>query len=52
MNNRIVHYSSEGRFINQWRSKGSGQWELSEPDSIAMDSQGRFFVGDRENNHI
>ena len=25
MNNRIVHYSSEGRFINQWRSKGSGQ---------------------------
>jgi len=25
MNNQIVHYSSEGRFINQWRSKGSGQ---------------------------
>ena len=52
MNNRIVHYSSEGRFINQWGSKGSGQEELSEPLSIAMDSQGRFFVGDRENNRI
>ena len=52
MNNRIVHYSSEGRFINQWGSKGSGQGELSEPHSIAMDSQGRFFVGDRENNRI
>ena len=52
MNNRIVHYSSEGRFINQWGSKGSGQGELSEPHSIAMDSQGRLFVGDRENNRI
>ena len=52
MNNRIVHYSTEGRFINQWGIKGSGQEELSEPHSIAMDSQGRFFVGDRENNRI
>ena len=52
MNNRIVHYSPEGRFINQWGSKGSGQGELSEPHSIAMDSQGRLFVGDRENNRI
>ena len=52
MNNRIVHYSSEGRFINQWGSKGSEQGELSEPHSIAMDSQGRLFVGDRENNRI
>ena len=52
MNNRIVHYSSEGRFIKQWGSEGSGQGELSEPHSIAMDSQGRLFVGDRENNRI
>lgn len=52
MNNRIVHYSSEGRFIKQWGSKGSGQGELSEPHSIAMDSGGRLFVGDRENNRI
>jgi DNA-binding beta-propeller fold protein YncE len=52
LNNRIVHYSSEGRFINQWGSKGSEQGELSEPHSIAMDSQGRLFVGDRENNRI
>ena len=52
MNNRIVHYSSDGEFIKQWGSKGSGQGELSEPHSIAMDSQGRLFVGDRENNRI
>ena len=52
MNNRIVHYSSDGEFIKHWGSKGSGQGELSEPHSIAMDSQGRLFVGDRENNRI
>jgi DNA-binding beta-propeller fold protein YncE len=52
MNNRIVHYSSTGRFIEQWGSKGSGQGEFSEPHSIAMDSQGRLFVGDRDNNRI
>ena len=52
MNNRIVHYSSTGRFIKQWGSKGSGQGEFSEPHSIAMDSQGRLFVGDRDNNRI
>ena len=52
MNNRIVHFSSDGRFIKQWGSNGSGQGELREPHSIAMDSQGRLFVGDRENNRI
>ncbi len=52
MNNRIVHYSAAGRFIKQWGSKGAGQGELSEPHSIAMDSRGRLFVGDRENNRI
>jgi len=51
-NNRIVHYSSEGRFIKQWGSEGSGQGELSEPHTIAMDSGGRLFVGDRNNNRI
>ena len=32
--------------------KGSGRGELSEPHTIAMDSRGRLFVGDRENNRI
>ena len=32
--------------------EGSGRGELSEPHTIAMDSRGRLFVGDRENNRI
>src|SRR5262249_20842924 len=31
---------------------GFGRGELSEPHTIAMDSRGRLFVGDRENNRI
>lgn len=52
LNNRIVHYSANGTYIKEWGGKGSGPGELSEPHTIAMDSQGRLFVGDRENNRI
>lgn len=51
-NNRIIHFSADGNFIKQWGSKGSARGELSEPHTIAMDSRGRLFVGDRENNRI
>ena len=51
-NNRVVKLTKDGKFIKQWGSTGSGPGELSEPHSIAIDSQGRLFVGDRENNRI
>jgi len=51
-NNRVVKFSREGRFIKEWGTKGSGPGQISEPHTIAMDSRGRLFVGDRENNRI
>ena len=51
-NNRIVRFTKDGRFVKEWGKKGSGRGELSEPHTIAMDSRGRLFVGDRENNRI
>ncbi|MSO30426.1 MAG: 6-bladed beta-propeller [Acidobacteria bacterium] len=51
-NNRIVQFTKDGTFIGEWGKKGSGPGEFSEPHTIAMDSQGRLFVGDRENNRI
>jgi DNA-binding beta-propeller fold protein YncE len=51
-NNRVVKLSREGRFIKEWGTKGSGPGQISEPHTIAMDSRGRLFVGDRENNRI
>jgi DNA-binding beta-propeller fold protein YncE len=51
-NNRVVKFTTDGKYIKEWGKKGSGPGELSEPHTIAMDSRGRLFVGDRENNRI
>jgi DNA-binding beta-propeller fold protein YncE len=52
LNNRIVKFTKDGKYIREWGRKGAGRGELSEPHTIAMDSRGRLFVGDRENNRI
>ena len=51
-NNRVVKFTKDGKFVKEWGKKGSGRGELSEPHTIAIDSRGRLFVGDRENNRI
>jgi DNA-binding beta-propeller fold protein YncE len=51
-NNRVVKFTKNGRFVKAWGRKGSGHGEFSEPHTIAIDAQGRLFVGDRENNRI
>ena len=51
-NNRVVRLTGEGKYVKEWVRKGAGRGELSEPHTIAMDSRGRLFVGDRENNRI
>ena len=51
-NNRIVKLSSDGRFIKSFGGTGSGPGELVVPHALAMDSEGRVFVADRNNNRI
>ncbi len=51
-NSRVVKFSKDGAYIKEWGRKGAGPDDISEPHTIAMDSQGRLFVGDRENNRI
>jgi DNA-binding beta-propeller fold protein YncE len=51
-NNRVVKFTKDGKYVKEWGKKGSGRGEMSEPHTIAMDSRGRLFVGDRENNRI
>jgi sugar lactone lactonase YvrE len=51
-NNRISKFSKDGKFIKMWGRKGSGPGEFYAPHTIAIDSQGRLFVGDRSNNRI
>ena len=51
-NRRIVHLSKEGKFIEAFGTKGTGPLQFDNPHSIALDSKGRIFVGDRTNNRI
>jgi hypothetical protein len=51
-NARIMKFSKEGKLIKTWGKKGSGPGELDTPHALAMDSQGRLFVADRNNNRI
>jgi sugar lactone lactonase YvrE len=52
VNNRIMKFSPDGKFIKQWGKKGSGHGEFNVPHSLAFDSQGRLFVADRSNIRI
>lgn len=51
-NGRIVHLDAHGKFIEAWGTKGSGPGQFNCPHSIALDSTGRIFVGDRNNNRL
>jgi sugar lactone lactonase YvrE len=51
-NARVVKFSKDGSFIKAWGKKGSAPGEFDTPHTIALDSRGRLFVGDRNNNRI
>jgi hypothetical protein len=51
-NARIVKFSKDGKFIKTWGSKGTAPGEMDGPHTLAMDSKGRLFLGDRGNNRI
>jgi streptogramin lyase len=51
-NNRIVKFDKNGKYIKEWGRKGTGPGEFDQPHTMAFDSRGRLFVGDRNNNRI
>jgi sugar lactone lactonase YvrE len=51
-NARIVKFDKAGKFIKTWGKKGAAPGEFDGPHTLAMDSRGRLFVGDRGNNRI
>jgi hypothetical protein len=51
-NNRVVKFNTSGEFIMSWGEAGTGPGQFNEPHSLAFDSRGRLFVGDRVNERI
>lgn len=51
-NARVVKFAPDGTFIKSFGRRGTGPGEFATAHSLAMDSQGRLFVGDRENDRI
>ncbi len=51
-NNRVVEFTSDGKYIREWGGTGSAPGQFLVPHAIAIDSRGRLFVADRDNNRI
>jgi len=49
----IVKFAKDGKtIVTRWGTNGSAPGEFDQPHSLAMDSKGRLFVADRNNNRI
>jgi len=48
----VLKFSKDGKLIKRWGQTGTGPGEFDQPHALAMDSKGRLFVGDRNNNRI
>ena len=51
-NARIMKFDRNGKFLKTWGKKGMGPGEFDGVHTVALDSKGRVFVGDRQNNRI
>lgn len=49
---RITKWAADGTYLETWGEEGYGPKQFRDPHALAMDSQGRIFVGDRYNNRI
>ena len=49
---RVLKFSKDGKLVKTWGTFGHGPDDLDQPHTLAMDSRGRLFVGDRGNNRI
>ena len=49
---RVVKYSRDGKFLLEWGKRGTGPGEFGLPHNLVVDSQGRVYVTDRDNERV
>jgi DNA-binding beta-propeller fold protein YncE len=51
-NDRVVKFASDGRYLTEWGTFGSGPGQFDNPHDIVVDARGRVFVADRGNGRV
>jgi len=51
-NNRVMKFDKDGNYLLQWGETGGDHGQFRDPHALAMDSEGRLFVGDRGNSRL
>jgi hypothetical protein len=51
-NHRVHHFSPQGKLLNSWGKSGTGPGEFTLLHKVGIDSKGRIYICDRENNRI
>ena len=51
-NSRIIKFSSAGKYLFQWGTKGDKEREFNIPHAIYLDDKGNVYVADRENKRV
>jgi hypothetical protein len=49
---RVFKFGLDGKLLTQWGASGHGPGQFGMPHCLALDREGRLYVGDRDNNRI
>lgn len=52
LNARVVRYTKQLEYVQQWGKKGKGDSEFDIAHDITIDKRGRIYVADRTNNRV
>lgn len=52
VNSRVIKFNKDGDYLTQWGRKGTGDSEFNLVHDVALDSHGRLYVADRNNQRV